>query len=140
MAISKKEENSIEQEEYENQQSPTSNENQNQNGNHPRPFKKRKKFDGPTPEPIDLVKLKQKAIGELTELAKSMGVENTNGLKKQNLIFAILQSQSDCFHLCSVFSQSTTRFATIWRNSGRRNACVTWASCEVSKRTVVAPS
>lgn len=40
MAISKKEENSIEQEEYENQQSPTSNENQNQNGNHPRPFKK----------------------------------------------------------------------------------------------------
>ena len=95
MAISKKEENSIEQEEYENQQSPTSNENQNQNGNHPRPFKKRKKFDGPTPEPIDLVKLKQKAIGELTELAKSMGVENTNGLKKQNLIFAILQSQSE---------------------------------------------
>ncbi|MBP9165282.1 MAG: transcription termination factor Rho, partial [Leptospiraceae bacterium] len=55
----------------------------------------RKKFDGPTPEPIDLVKLKQKAIGELTELAKSMGVENTNGLKKQNLIFAILQSQSE---------------------------------------------
>ena len=95
MAISKKEENSIEQEEYENQQSPTSNENQNQNGNHPRPFKKRKKFDGSTPEPIDLVKLKQKAIGELTELAKSMGVENTNGLKKQNLIFAILQSQSE---------------------------------------------
>ncbi len=95
MAISKKEENSIEQEEYENQQSPTSNENQNANGNHPRSFKKRKKFDGPIPEPIDLVKLKQKAIGELTELAKSMGVENTNGLKKQNLIFAILQSQSE---------------------------------------------
>ena len=96
MAISKKEEHSIDQEpQYENSQSNTSNENQNANGNHPRSFKKRKKFDGPTPEPIDLVKLKQKAIGELTELAKSMGVENTNGLKKQNLIFAILQSQSE---------------------------------------------
>ena len=31
----------------------------------------------------------------MTELAKNMGVENTNGLKKQNLIFAILQSQSE---------------------------------------------
>ena len=39
-----------------------------------RSFKK-KKFDGPIPEPIDLVKLKRKQIGELTELAKSMGVE-----------------------------------------------------------------
>ena len=96
MAISKKEEHPIEQEpQYENTQTNTSNENQNGNGNHPRSFKKRKKFDGPTPEPIDLVKLKQKAIGELTELAKNMGVENTNGLKKQNLIFAILQSQSE---------------------------------------------
>jgi transcription termination factor Rho len=93
----KKEEHSIELEEnYETQQATnTSNENQNGNGNHHRSFKKRKKFDGPIPEPIDLVKLKQKAIGELTELAKSMGVENTNGLKKQNLIFAILQSQSE---------------------------------------------
>lgn len=96
MAISKKEEQSVEQElQYENTQTNTSNENQNGNGNHPRSFKKRKKFEGPIPEPIDLVKLKQKAIGELTELAKSMGVENTNGLKKQNLIFAILQSQSE---------------------------------------------
>jgi len=97
MAISKKEEHPTEQEpqQYENTQTNTSNENQNGNGNHPRSFKKRKKFDGPTPEPIDLVKLKQKAIGELTELAKNMGVENTNGLKKQNLIFAILQSQSE---------------------------------------------
>lgn len=93
----KKEEHSIELEEnYETQQTTSpSNENQNGNGNHQRSFKKRKKFDGPIPEPIDLVKLKQKAIGELTELAKSMGVENTNGLKKQNLIFAILQSQSE---------------------------------------------
>jgi hypothetical protein len=57
MAISKKEEHSIEQdEEFENSQTPVSNENQNGNGNHPRSFKKRKKFDGPTPEPIDLVK------------------------------------------------------------------------------------
>ncbi len=93
---SKKEEQSIEvEEDFEAQQQTTAPTNENGNGSHSRPFKKRKKFEGPTPEPIDLVKLKQKAIGELTELAKSMGVENTNGLKKQNLIFAILQSQSE---------------------------------------------
>jgi transcription termination factor Rho len=65
------------------------------NGHGKNKFHKKKKYEGPTPEPIDLVKLKQKSIGELTEIAKDMGVENTNGLKKQNLIFAILQCQSE---------------------------------------------
>ncbi len=69
--------------------------NNGSNSDHRHHKKKKKHYDGPTPEPIDLVALKQKAIGELTEMAKSMGVENTNGLKKQNLIFAILQAQTE---------------------------------------------
>lgn len=71
-----------------------SNGNGNSNNHHGR-FKKRKKYDGPSPPPIDLVELKKKSIGELTEFARTMGVENTNGLKKQHLIFAILQCQSE---------------------------------------------
>ncbi|MCK6380547.1 MAG: transcription termination factor Rho [Leptospiraceae bacterium] len=69
--------------------------NNGSNSDHRNHKKKKKHYEGPTPDPIDLVALKQKAIGELTEMAKSMGVENTNGLKKQNLIFAILQAQTE---------------------------------------------
>ncbi|MDX1961062.1 MAG: transcription termination factor Rho [Leptospiraceae bacterium] len=67
-----------------------------QNGNNGNSgFRKRKKYEGPIPDPIDLTKLKQKSVADLIEIAKGMGVENTNGLKKQNLIFAILQAQSE---------------------------------------------
>ncbi len=59
-------------------------------------YKKRKKaYDGPAPVPIDLVELKKKSIQELTQIAKGLGVENTNGLKKQNLIYCTLQAQSE---------------------------------------------
>lgn len=60
-------------------------------------FRKRKRggYEGPTPIPIDLVELKKKAIADLIEVAKGLGVENTSGLKKQNLIFAILQAQAE---------------------------------------------
>lgn len=57
--------------------------------------KKKKQFDGPVPDPIDIVELKQKSINQMTEIAKGLGVENTHGLKKQNLIFAILQAQTE---------------------------------------------
>ncbi|TGK31127.1 transcription termination factor Rho [Leptospira gomenensis] len=57
--------------------------------------RKRGGYDGPTPVPIDLVELKKKAISDLIEVAKGLGVENTGGLKKQNLIFAILQAQAE---------------------------------------------
>ena len=50
---------------------------------------------GPTPDPIDLTELKRKPIEQLTEIADSMGVENTTGLKRQNLIFSILQAQAE---------------------------------------------
>lgn len=57
--------------------------------------RKRGGYEGPAPAPIDLVELKKKAISDLIEVAKSLGVENTGGLKKQNLIFAILQAQAE---------------------------------------------
>ncbi len=50
---------------------------------------------GPAPDPIDLTEIKRKPIEELTSIAESMGVENTTGQKKQNLIFAILQKQAE---------------------------------------------
>ena len=39
-----------------------------------------------------LNELKKKKIGELTHIAKELNVENATGLRKQELIFAILQS------------------------------------------------
>ncbi|MBM9500270.1 MULTISPECIES: transcription termination factor Rho [Leptospira] len=65
------------------------------NADHRARKRKRGGYDGPTPSPIDLVELKKKAIGDLIEVAKGLGVENTGGLKKQNLIFAILQAQAE---------------------------------------------
>lgn len=56
--------------------------------------RKRGGYEGPAPAPIDLVELKKKAISDLIEVAKGLGVENTGGLKKQNLIFAIFTSAS----------------------------------------------
>jgi transcription termination factor Rho len=44
---------------------------------------------------MHLTELKGKKIGELTHIAKEMSVENATGLRKQELIFAILQSLVD---------------------------------------------
>ena len=44
---------------------------------------------------MHLTELKGKKIGELTHLAKEMSVDNATGLRKQELIFAILQSLVD---------------------------------------------
>ncbi|EMJ97085.1 transcription termination factor Rho [Leptospira alstonii] len=66
-----------------------------ENSDHRSRKRKRGGYDGPTPAPIDLVELKKKAIADLIEAAKGLGVENTGGLKKQNLIFAILQAQAE---------------------------------------------
>lgn len=65
------------------------------NADHRSRKRKRGGYEGPTPAPIDLVELKKKAIADLIEVAKGLGVENTSGLKKQNLIFAILQAQAE---------------------------------------------
>ncbi|MCZ8344051.1 MAG: transcription termination factor Rho [Leptospira sp.] len=62
----------------------------------PKQFKKKRKhYEGPIPPPLDLVELKKKNINELADLAKTLGVENTHGLKKQNLMFALLQAQTE---------------------------------------------
>ena len=44
---------------------------------------------------MHLKDLKKKKIGELTQIAKEMNVENAAGLRKQELIFSILQSLVD---------------------------------------------
>jgi transcription termination factor Rho len=47
---------------------------------------------GPT---LDLVELKDKSIVDLNNIAKDMGVQNAAGLRKQELIFKILQTQAE---------------------------------------------
>ncbi len=46
-------------------------------------------------ETIFVRELKQKTVAELTKLAESMDVENAAGLRKQDLIFAILKTQTE---------------------------------------------
>ncbi|MEK8023628.1 MAG: transcription termination factor Rho [Candidatus Hydrogenedentota bacterium] len=43
---------------------------------------------------LDVAGLQKKSIVELTKMAKSLAVENATGLKKQDLIFAILEAQA----------------------------------------------
>jgi transcription termination factor Rho len=44
---------------------------------------------------MNLVELKQMKINELTHLAKGLGIEGATGMPKQDLIFALLQTQSE---------------------------------------------
>jgi transcription termination factor Rho len=44
---------------------------------------------------ISLSELKQKSINDLTGIAREMNVQNSTGLRKQELIFKILQSQAE---------------------------------------------
>jgi transcription termination factor Rho len=44
---------------------------------------------------MNLVELKEKKISELLDLAKKLQVEGASGLRKQELIFAILQAQTE---------------------------------------------
>lgn len=44
---------------------------------------------------INLKELKEKRISELTQMALMMNVENANALRKQELIYAMLQAQSE---------------------------------------------
>ncbi len=41
---------------------------------------------------MNLKELKEKRISELTRMARDMGVENAAGMRKQELIFALLQA------------------------------------------------
>src|SRR6184192_2665734 len=50
-----------------------------------------------TPETngLNLSELKEKTIGELNQIARDLNVQNIGGLRKQELIFKILQSQAE---------------------------------------------
>ena len=44
---------------------------------------------------ISISELKEKTIDELTEVARELNVEGASGMRKQDLIFAILQAQTE---------------------------------------------
>ncbi|MEE8329184.1 MAG: Rho termination factor N-terminal domain-containing protein, partial [Thermodesulfovibrionia bacterium] len=44
---------------------------------------------------MNITELKEKTIEELTKMAKGLNVESPKGLRKQDLIFAILQAQTE---------------------------------------------
>jgi len=44
---------------------------------------------------LDIIQLKSKTIAELMELAHSLGIQGTSGLRKQELIFKILEGQTE---------------------------------------------
>ena len=67
-----------------------------------------------SPKGLDIIQLKSRTIAELMELAHSLGIQGTSGLRKQELIFKILESwfywskgKSITFLEGQVFSQST---------------------------------
>ena len=44
---------------------------------------------------LDILQLKTRTIAELMELAHSLGIQGTSGLRKQELIFKILEGQTE---------------------------------------------
>ena len=44
---------------------------------------------------MNIVEIKKKSIGELTVLAKELNVPGASGMRRQDLIFSILQTQAD---------------------------------------------
>ena len=42
---------------------------------------------------MNIIELKNKSIKELTQLANKLNIEGVSGMKKQDLIFSVLQSQ-----------------------------------------------
>src|SRR5437868_2462817 len=53
------------------------------------------KKEGNKVDQLDITKLKDLKMSELTKLAKDMNVEGLSGIKKQDLIFKILQKQAE---------------------------------------------
>ena len=49
----------------------------------------------PSQKGLDILQLKGKTIAELMELAHSLNVQGTSGLRKQELIFKILEGQTE---------------------------------------------
>ena len=55
----------------------------------------KKKIQEQPPEVINLSEIKLKHISELTQMARHFGVSGANNMRKQELIFALLQAQSE---------------------------------------------
>ncbi|MBW7859115.1 MAG: transcription termination factor Rho, partial [Leptonema sp. (in: Bacteria)] len=77
----------------ENQEVNTDTSSDQSNGRHHRAKKPR--YEGPTPDPIDLTELKRLPIEEIYQRAEAMGIEGVSSMKRQNVIFAILQRQTE---------------------------------------------
>ena len=52
-------------------------------------------YNGEVPEMLNLVELKRKDISELIKVAKEYQIENASGMRKQDLIFSLLQTQTN---------------------------------------------
>ncbi|HEV7517511.1 MAG TPA: Rho termination factor N-terminal domain-containing protein, partial [Thermoanaerobaculia bacterium] len=50
---------------------------------------------GSTAEALDIRALKEMSISQLTQIGKDLGVEGATGMRKQELIFKILQAQTE---------------------------------------------
>ena len=50
---------------------------------------------GSAVEALDIRALKEMNISELTQIGKDLGVEGATGMRKQELIFKILQAQTE---------------------------------------------
>jgi transcription termination factor Rho len=44
---------------------------------------------------MNLVELKAKKVGELTKMSREFDIEGASGMRKQELIFALLQAQTE---------------------------------------------
>ena len=62
---------------------------------HPGQLRRKQQQGKPGGPTLDLVELKDKSIVDLNSIAKEMGVQNAAGLRKQELIFKILQTQAE---------------------------------------------
>ena len=54
-----------------------------------------KKSEGSNDSMLNLAGLKDMSISELTHIAKEMGIEGASGLRKQELIFKVLATQTE---------------------------------------------
>ena len=81
----------VESENGEASQAATSNGNDSQKGDNRRDQRQ----SGDKQELLNLAGLKDKSISELTHIAKEMGIEGATGLRKQELIFKVLATQTE---------------------------------------------
>jgi transcription termination factor Rho len=76
-------------------QQPGGQQGYNPNQGHPGQQRRKQQQGKPGGVTLDLVELKDKSIIDLNAIAKEMGVQNAAGLRKQELIFKILQTQAE---------------------------------------------